>query len=156
MARGRIPEFESYHPSHAVVSSAPLAQSIVKNLLPPGADDLLFPSLAPRRRDEGKREFNGRPLLRKLIASGVRDLGLHAWRHTVASWLKKEGGHSVWEIGEVLNHSLSGSVTSGYIHTSSPALKLKLLREWADHVVDIAGVRIIDPPVAGNVIPLRG
>jgi hypothetical protein len=35
-------------------------------------------------------------------------------------------------------------------------LKLKLLREWADHVVDIAGVRIIDPPVAGNVIPLRG
>jgi hypothetical protein len=27
----------------------------------------------------------------KLIASGVRDLGLHAWRHTVASWLKKGG-----------------------------------------------------------------
>jgi integrase len=97
------------------------SQWATQDLLPPGADDLLFPSLAPRRRDEGKREFNGRPLLRKLIASGVRDLGLHACHHTVASWLKKEGGHSVWEIGEVLNHSLSGSVTSGYIHTSSPA-----------------------------------
>jgi integrase len=73
-------------------------------------------------------------LIRKLIQHGApTDFNYHAMRHTIATWLQNQG-HSEWEIGLVLNHSGSGSVTAGYSHGYPLQKKLELLEKWASHV----------------------
>jgi integrase len=58
------------------------------------------------------------------------DFHPHAWRHTIATFLKKRGV-SKWERGLVLNHSESG-VTADYSHGYPIELKLQLLTTWAE------------------------
>jgi hypothetical protein len=48
--------------------------------------------------------------------------------------LAANAGHSEWEVGLVLNHAGSGSVTAGYSHGYPLELKRQLLSKWADHV----------------------
>jgi hypothetical protein len=63
------------------------------------------------------------------------DVQYHAWRHTIATFLKN-AGYSKWERGLVLNHAESG-VTADYSHGYPVKLKLELLTKWADHVEEL-------------------
>jgi len=99
-----------------------------------------LPPLAQRilglRRD-GELVFPGLDadkLKAKLTKLGApQDFKLHTFRHSTATWLQNQG-RSEWEVGLVLNHSGSGSVTGGYSHGYPIERKLDLLKDWADHV----------------------
>jgi integrase len=105
----------------------PLAARILKGVLRSDSD-LVFPGLPLT----GLRFF-GSALRRRLVERGApADFAFHTWRHTVATFLEKNG-RSEWERGLVLNHSGSG-VTAGYSHGHALDLKRELLCEWADHV----------------------
>jgi integrase len=102
------------------VPLVPLAQRLVKGLHRDG--ELLFPGLkAGMLKDR----------LVKLEAP--EDFMLHVFRHTTATWLQT-AGRSEWEVGLVLNHSGSGSVTGGYSHGYPIELKRELLGQWAAHI----------------------
>jgi hypothetical protein len=66
----------------------------------------------------------------------------HAFRHSDV--LGKN--HTEWDVGCALNHAGS-SVTAAYMHGATTDLKIKLLREWADHVEQLAqpakGMKVI-------------
>jgi integrase len=110
----------------------PLAARILKGVLRADSEQLVFTGL-PRTGDR----FFGKAIRRRLIKAGApADFGFHMWRHTVATYLQKEGGHSEWEVGQVLNHSGRG-VTAGYVHGQPVDLKRQLLTKWADHVQDL-------------------
>ena len=110
----------------------PLAQRILKGL--PQSDERVFPSLLIYRTPAQRPWFDSSRLIRRLVVAGApEDFAFHACRHTLATWLQNKG-HSEWECGLVLNHSGTGSVTSGYSHGYPLALKLELLTKWADHV----------------------
>jgi integrase len=104
----------------------PLALRILAGL--PHTHDRVFPTVdwRPTQRLSNMLVRNGAPA----------DFMFHACRHTVATWLDKHGGASVYEIGLVLNHANAG-VTANYIHGHALPLKLKWLTTWADHVTSI-------------------
>ncbi|HJQ60181.1 MAG TPA: integrase family protein [Vineibacter sp.] len=110
-----------------------LAQRIIKPLLKvDGAEPENFVFPAQRNRKTG-RLYPGTPLKKALVKHGApKDFGLHACRHTIATWLQNEG-HSKWERGLVLNHADTG-VTEDYSHGYPLDLKRKLLAKWSDHV----------------------
>jgi integrase len=108
-----------------------LAQRILKGL--PRTHERAFPLLSLHQRADDILGYSSVNLRKKLVNRGApADLGFHAWRHCVASWLK-QNGHSPWERSLVLNHSASG-VTEGYSHGVPFDLKLQLLQEWSDYV----------------------
>lgn len=108
----------------------PLARRIIKPVLKTGR---LFPSLPTFQNKADRPWFNSGRLTKRLIKGGApKDFQYHAWRHTIATFLKN-AGHSKWERGLVLNHAESG-VTADYSHGYPLELKLKLLTTWADHV----------------------
>lgn len=95
----------------------PLAQRVLKGLVKTNGEvDRLFPSL-PVHETKGERPtFYGMRLRDKLRENGApKDFNYHTVRHTLATWLQN-AGHSEWEVGLVLNHSGSGSVTASYSH----------------------------------------
>ena len=117
-----------------------LARRIIKRVKKDDYDpDRIFPGLPVHETEGGQPTFYGVHLKRKLVEHGApADFRYHAWRHTIATWLRKNGGpknqgHSEWEIGLVLNHS-SGGVTAGYVHDYPAERALTLLSEWADHI----------------------
>jgi integrase len=120
----------------------PLAQRQFKRVAKQGR---LFPSLPVHTTAAGRRVFNSAPLKQKLIELGAPgDFKFHAWRHTIATWLKAKG-YSLFERGLVLNHAESG-VTADYSHGYPVQLKLRLLTEWSDYVealVQPAGVAVL-------------
>jgi integrase len=121
----------------------PLCQRLFKGAL---KEDRLFPSLPVHRTKGGQRVLHGNDLKLKLVELGApADFQFHAWRHTIATFLKN-AGHSKWERGLVLNHAESG-VTADYSDGGYPVeLKLKLLGKWADHVerlVQPSGVALL-------------
>jgi hypothetical protein len=62
MARGRIPEFESHHPSHAVVSSAVMTgQRRGENLLEVPHGELRHRLVSYRRRRRANKFFSSEP-----------------------------------------------------------------------------------------------
>jgi integrase len=90
-------------------------------------------------------------LINKLVRSGApKDFTYHATRHTVATWLQNHG-HSMFEIGLVLNHA-DGGVTAGYSHGHPLELKKALLEEWASHVEQFVPPE--GQPLDSNVVPL--
>jgi integrase len=108
----------------------PLAQRLFKRVAKEGQ---IFPSLQVYTTVAGRQIFQSDGLKRKLIELGApADFKFHVARHTVATWLKKQG-YSLFERGLILNHAESG-VTGGYSHGHATKLKLQLLIEWADHV----------------------
>ena len=110
----------------------PLAQRILKGL--PQSDERVFPSLMVYRTPAQRPWFDSSRLTRRLVGAGApEDFSLHAFRHTLATWLQNKG-HSEWECGLVLNHSGTGSVTAGYSHGYPLELKTALLTKWADHI----------------------
>ena len=110
----------------------PLAQRILKGL--PQSDERVFPSLMVYRTPAQQPWFDSARLIRRLVGAGApEDFSLHAFRHTLATWLQNKG-HSEWECGLVLNHSGTGTVTSNYTHGYPLELKATLLTKWADHV----------------------
>ena len=110
----------------------PLAQRILKGL--PQSDERVFPSLMVYRTPAQRPWFDSSRLIRRLVGAGApEDFSLHAFRHTLATWMQNKG-HSEWECGLVLNHSGTGSVTAGYSHGYPLELKAALLTKWADHV----------------------
>lgn len=114
----------------------PLAQSIIKSVLKRKDNpDLIFPTLAVyRQKKSGRYEFSSSRLARKLVKAGApQDVQFHAWRHTITTFLG-DNGRSDWEQGLVLNHSHSGTVTSGYNHGHPTDLLRSLYAEWGDHV----------------------
>lgn len=114
----------------------PLAQSIIKSVLRRKDNpDFLFPTLAVyRQKKSGRFEFSSSRLARKLVKAGApKDVQFHAWRHTITTFLG-DHGRSDWEQGLVLNHSHSGTVTSGYNHGHPTDLLRTLFAEWGDHV----------------------
>jgi integrase len=110
-----------------------LAQQILQGLPKGAPDDRVFSTLSVRTDPAGGKRFNGDYLIAKLIRRGApANFKAHAWRHTIATWLEKEGA-SDFERGLVLNHSGQG-VTAGYSHGFAHKLKLDLLTKWAEHV----------------------
>lgn len=104
-----------------IVPIVPLAQRLFKSLARRD-ETLVFPGLDADR------------LKAKLVERGApKDFMLHAFRHTVATWLQNQG-RSEWERGLVLNHSGSGSVTGGYSHGYPVELKRTMLTEWSGHI----------------------
>jgi integrase len=113
-----------------------LAQGIIKGLVR-NTNDHLFPALTVRHSKADRVIFDGQRVRRELIKLGApKDFGFHTMRHTLATWLQNKG-HSEWEVGLVLNHSGSGSVTGNYSHGYPLDLKTKLLTEWADHIANL-------------------
>jgi integrase len=124
----------------------PLCQQLFKGVMKEGR---LFPSLPVHKTKAGRPTFYGNDLKLKLVELGApKDFQFHAWRHTIATFLKN-GGHSKWERGLVLNHAESG-VTADYSHGYPVELKLKLLTEWVDHVESLIGYT----ESRGNVIDI--
>ena len=120
-----------------VVPLPPLAQRILKGL-PRRDGEAVFPGLNP----------GGGALKAKLVKAGApADFKLHTARHTIATYFQNRG-RSEFERGLILNHSDSGSVTSGYSHGYPVDLKRTLLTEWADHIE-----RLVQP--AEGVTQLR-
>jgi integrase len=112
----------------------PLARRVLQGLPRHEGEDRVFPHLGVGRTEAGQPIFNASRLRARLIAQGApADFQLHAWRHTLATYLETEG-FSEYERGLVLNHAGSGSVTSQYSHGFPMKLKLELLTKWADHV----------------------
>jgi integrase len=110
-----------------------LAQRILRGVPKGGADDRVFPTLRLYTNAAGGKLFNDPPLIVRLVERGApKDFKSHTWRHTIATYLEKEG-HSEWERGLVLNHAGQG-VTAGYSHGFAQKLKLELLQKWAAHV----------------------
>jgi integrase len=102
------------------VPLVPLAQRIVHGLRRDG--ERLFPGLKADK------------IAAKLVKLGApKDFKLHVFRHSVATWLQNSG-RSEWEVGLVLNHSGSGSVTSIYSHGLPLDLKREMLAQWAQHI----------------------
>jgi integrase len=111
---------------------SPLARRILMGL--PRHEGRVFPDLPIQTSEAGQPRFNGTHLRNMLVDQGApADFQYHAWRHTIATYLEN-AGHSEWERGLVLNHSGSGSVTSGYSHGYPLELKQSLLTKWSDHV----------------------
>jgi integrase len=111
----------------------PLAQRILRGLPKRGAEDRVFPTLPLYTNAAGGKRFNDGPLIVRLRKLGAPvDFKAHTWRHTIATYLEKEG-HSEFERGLVLNHAGQG-VTAGYSHGFAQKLKLELLQKWAAHV----------------------
>jgi integrase len=114
--------------SHAAAGPA---QRVLKGSRSAGR---VFPSLPETVSKAGRRDLDTHTLERKLVALGAPDdFTCHALRHTLATWLQT-AGDSEWEVGLVLNHAGSGSVTAGYSHGYPLDLKRQLLSKWADHV----------------------
>ena len=65
-------------------------------------------------------------------AGAPADFQYHAWRHTIATWLQKQG-HDEFDRGLILNHAEAG-VTAGYSHSYALERKRDLLEEWSAHV----------------------
>jgi integrase len=111
----------------------PLCQRLFKSVMKDGE---LFPSLPVYKTKAGQRVLHGNDLKLRLVEFGAPpDFHFHAWRHTVATFLKN-AGHSRWERALVLNHAESG-VTADYSHGYPIELKLKLLTKWVDHVASL-------------------
>jgi hypothetical protein len=109
-----------------------LAKRILKSL--PKSEDRVFPTLAIHATKSGVRDYDATGLVRRLVARGApADFIIHAARHTLATWLQDQG-KSEWEVGLVLNHSGSSTITQGYQHGYPLKLKAELLNEWAAHV----------------------
>jgi integrase len=91
----------------------PLAQRILRGLPKGGADDRVFPTLRLYTNAARSKLFNDAPLIQRLRKRGApADFKAHTWRHTIATYLEKEG-HSEWERGLVLNHSGQGVTVDG-------------------------------------------
>ena len=123
------------------------AMRILKGL--PRTNERVFPSLDYNTSPAGQRVFKDSAWQRRLVLIGApKDFHPHAARHTVTSWLKKEGKRSLWECSLVLNHADSGT-TAGYLHTHATKLKLEILGQWAAHIE-----RLVEP--SAGVTRLRG
>ena len=115
----------------------PLAAEIIKSRLKEdaeagGEDYLLFPS----SRFPDTPIDPGTPLKEKVKRlGGPPNFQYHAWRHTVTSWLQKNG-HDNFDRGLILNHAESG-VTAKYSHSYPLDRKRKLLEKWEAHVTRI-------------------
>jgi integrase len=109
----------------------PLAASIFERRLEAIQFDVLFPCRSPTKAFYPGTSLQGR--VQKF--SGVKDWAYHAHRHTIATWFQNRG-HSIHDIGLLLNHSASG-VTAGYSHGYPLELKLSLLQTWSDHVEEL-------------------
>lgn len=118
----------------------PLAKRIVKGLLK-DVQDRVFANLPVHETAAGRPTFYGIKLRDDLIEKGApKDFAYHTMRHTLATWLQNKK-YSEDQIGVVLNHSGSGSVTAGYSHGSPTELKLELLTAWAEHVQSLVGTK---------------
>jgi integrase len=110
-----------------------LAQRIVKALLKDHDDDRLFTQLSVYTTKAGRLNFDGKKLAARLIELGApADFAYHTMRHTIATFLEKEGVDE-WSRGLILNHG-SSSVTGNYSHGFARKHKLELLELWASHV----------------------
>lgn len=110
-----------------------LAQRIVKALLKDHNDERLFTQLSVYTTKAGRMNFDGKRLAARLIELGApADFAYHTMRHTVATFLEKNGVDE-WSRGLILNHG-SSSVTGNYSHGFAHEHKLKLLELWASHV----------------------
>lgn len=103
----------------------PLALRIYKTIPKHDKTDRVFP-LMP---EEPKSDF----VSRTLGKHGIKGFAFHTARHTTSTWLEDQG-YDLYSRGLVLNHSGSGTVTSGYSHGFPMELKLKILTVWAQHV----------------------
>jgi integrase len=110
-----------------------LAQRVVKALLKDHNDERLFTQLSVYTTKAGRMNFDGKKLAARLIELGAPDdFAYHTIRHTVATFLEKEGVDE-WSRGLILNHG-SSSVTGNYSHGFAQKHKLELLELWAAHV----------------------
>ena len=120
-----------------------LAQRILKGL--PRSEARVFPTVPVARMKSGVDRFIDTRLLNNLVKAGApKDFKPHAIRHTIATYLEKQG-YGLWERGLILNHAEQG-VTAGYSHSHALELKRKLLEEWAGYVeglVQPAGVKVL-------------
>ena len=112
-----------------------LAQRELLRIKPKGAnpDDLLFPDLPMQETKAGRPVFQGIRLSRRLMkAAELKEFNYHAFRHTIASWLKASG-KTLFDRGLVLNHKEAG-VTAGYSHGYALRRNLDVLTDWSKHV----------------------
>jgi integrase len=114
--------------AHLIVNGADArrrwAGRFLKGVLRDGAtSDRLFLSLPLHQTAGEQARFDGDDLKRALAKYGApKDNAFHAWRHTVATWLRNKANASDAECGLVLNHASSG-ITAGYLHGHALDLK---------------------------------
>jgi hypothetical protein len=148
----------------------PLAHRIFRGL-PKRHDKLVFPGLRIRHSIADRPTLYGHAIRRQLITHGApKDFAFHTTRHTMGTWFEDQK-YSDWEIGLVLNHAGSGTVTGRYKHGVQGPLQIKfgMLSEWAKHVAKVVGLppeakrkrpdkrkRLAQRTGTGNVIPFRG
>ena len=109
------------------------ARDILMSMKRGNANDRVFPSLLIEWTEGGRPTYDSTGLKRRLVAKKApKDFGLHAFRHTMATWLENRG-YDLYDRSLVLNHSLGG-VTAGYSHGHALERKKQVLEAWADHI----------------------
>lgn len=113
-----------------------LARAVLSKLKRGKPDERVMPSLRMQLTPDGRPMFDPVSIQRALKRWGApSDMILHAFRHTVATWLEEQG-HEPWSRGLVLNHAEQG-VTANYSHSPSMRRKLENLEQWAAHIAKI-------------------